>query len=140
MMLHYTDSYDVAAVQSAASASAFSRTGNSTVIDSVQYRMNMGSQIKLTVRMLPKEGQTIGSVTLNGNAVETQASGNYIMVSQSGIPATELANMFTIQAGDSTIRVSPMSYVYDVLRGAGSGEYVRQFMCAFYYYGHACSQ
>ncbi len=140
MTLHYTDSYDEAAVQSAASASAFSRTEYSTVIDSVQYRMNMGSQIKLTVRMLPKEGQTIGSVTLNGKAVETQASGNYIMVSQSGILATELANMFTIQAGDSTIRVSPMSYVYDVLRGAGSGEYVRQFMCAFYYYGQACSQ
>lgn len=138
MSIHFTDSFDESAVKQDAAASAFTKSTNSAVVEAVQYRMNMGSQITLTVRMAPKNGQTIENVTLNGNVMDTTVSGEYTLVSVPGILATRLTDTCTINAGDCTIQVSPMSYVYDVLRGSGFRESLRKFMCALYYYGQAC--
>ena len=139
MSTHFTDSYDEPSIKQAAAASAFSRTANSQIVETVQYRMNMGSQITLTVRMAPKEGQTIENVMLNGTAAETTVSGVYTMVSVPNILATRLADTSTIIAGDCEIQVSPMSYVYDVLSKSGSAQRIRTFMCALYQYGQACN-
>lgn len=139
MSTHFTDSYDELSIKQAAAASAFSRTANSQIVETVQYRMNMGSQITLTVRMAPKEGQTIENVMLNGTVAEKTVSGAYTMVSVPNILATRLADTSTIIVGDCEIRVSPMSYVYDVLSKSGSAQRIRTFMCALYQYGQACN-
>ena len=61
------------------------------------------------------------------------------MVSFPGIFANQLTDMHTINAGDCEIKVSPMSYVYEMLGRDTAKKDLKDLLCALYYYAQACS-
>ena len=138
MTTYVTQDYDYDAVRAAASGSAYSRTEDSADVTDVNYRLTLGSQITLTVRIKPAAGVTFSKITVDGAAKTAKKSGGYYMVSFPGIYANQLADMHTIVAGDCTINVSPMSYVYEMLGRDTTLEDLKNMLCALYNYAQAC--
>lgn len=136
MTTYRTSSYDYAGVMNAASGYAFSRTQNTADVANVNYRLTFGSQITLTVRIEPAAGNDSLYIAANG-ASDTQ-SGIYRMITYPGVYANQLTDTHTIQAGDCTITVSPMSYVYEMLRNETVQNDAKDLMCALYGYAQAC--
>ncbi len=140
MTTHFTSGYDRDTILQGAAESAFSATENSQTVAQSGYRLNLGSTIGLDVRMLPAEGAVINSVTLDSAAATITTSGQYSIVTKSGIWASALAQKYTIVAGDCTIRVSPMSYVYEMLGRESSSEELKNLLCALYTYAQVCER
>ena len=90
--------------------------------------------------MLPAEGAVINSVTLDSAAATITTSGQYSIVTKSGIWASALAQKYTIAAGDCTIQVSPMSYVYEMLGRDSSSTVLKNLLCALYTYAQVCER
>ncbi len=138
MMTYLTNSYNYSTVMSATQGSAFSRTETSTQVTSVNYRLSLGSTITLTVRILPATADlTLADINAPGGS--KSQSGEYFMVTYPGVFANQLADTRTITAGDCTITVSPMSYVYEMLSSETEQNDVKDLMCALHYYAQACN-
>ena len=90
--------------------------------------------------MLPAEGVQITNVTLDNASATITTSGQYSIVTKSGIWASVLAQKYTIVAGDCTIQVSPMSYVYEMLDRDSSSEELKNLLCALYTYAQVCER
>ena len=135
----FTSSYDYSKVRSATQTSAFSRTGSSTQVTDVNYRLSLGSTPTLTVRILPATADlTLEGISASGGS--KSQSGDYFMVTYPGVYANQLADTRTIQAGnDCTITVSPMSYVYEMLGNNTAQDDLKNLLCALYYYAQACN-
>ncbi|MBR5380918.1 MAG: hypothetical protein IK140_10390 [Clostridia bacterium] len=140
MTTHFTEpsGFNRETILAGAAESAFTATENSQTVAQSGYRLNLGSTISLDVRMLPAEGTEITSVTLDGAAAAVTVSGQYSVVTKSGIMASGLADEYIIVAGDCTIHVSAMSYVYEMLGRDNSSATFKNLLCALYEYAKAC--
>ena len=139
MKTRYTESYDRGAVLSATESSAFVMTAGSADVADANYRLTMGSQITLSVRIKPAEGAALDTVTVDGNPTAVTLSGGYYMVKIPNLYANQLADEHTITAGDCTIRVSPASFVYEMLGRETSSAELKDLLCALYWFADACS-
>ena len=83
-----------------------------------------------------KNHKTAGKYQIHIYAVTK--SGQYYMVNYTGIYANQLANQYTITAGDCTISVSPMSYVFEMLNSTTAQKDLKDLVCALYHYAQAC--
>ena len=140
MTTHFTEpsGFNRETILAGAAESAFTATENSQTVAQSGYRLNLGSTISLDVRMLPAEGTEITSVTLDGAAAAVTVSGQYSVVTKSGIMASGLADEYIIVTGDCTIHVSAMSYVYEMLGRDNSSAAFKNLLCALYEYAKAC--
>ena len=136
MTTYVTASYNYDTVKSSTQSSAFSRTENSADVESVEYRLVFGSQITLTVRIKPVSGTALD---IQAEGAEVTQSGNYYLVNYANIFATQLTDVRTIKAGDCTITVSPMSYVYSVLNSETTQDDIKNLVCALYGFANACN-
>ena len=114
-------------------------TAGSADVADANYRLTMGSQITLSVRIKPAEGAALDTVTVDGNPTAVTLSGGYYMVKIPNLYANQLADEHTITAGDCTIRVSPASFVYEMLGRETSSAELKDLLCALYWFADACS-
>lgn len=131
-----TKKYDYDGVMSATSNSAFSRTQETNDVMSVSYRLIFGSQISLQVRIAPANSDMVLPIDAPGGSI-SQSDG-YYLVTYPGVFANLLTVTRTITAGDCTITVSPMSYVYDMLRSETEQDDAKNLVCALFGYAQAC--
>lgn len=108
---------------------------NSDIAD-LSYRLNFGSTTRLDIRFTAGGGET---VELDGVEKTPDTDGNYSLVSVSGIPASQLTTGHTLQVGEKTATISPMSYAYTLLGRTNESNELKNLLCAFYNYGNACA-
>ena len=139
MTTFVTGSYDYDTVKSAAEPKALTWTEGSSTVQKVNQQVTFGATIKLTAYITPVSGQTIDTVTVDGNMVTPTKSSSRYMVTIDNIFANQLADSHTIIAGDCTITISPMSYVYAVLNSSTTSNEWKNMVCALYNYAQACN-
>lgn len=131
MKTRYSTSFNYNTVRAALASYAV----NSDIAD-LSYRLNFGSTTRLDIRFTAGEGET---VKLDNTTVTPSVSEGFSMVSVSGIPASQLTTGHTLQVGEKTATISPMSYAYTLLGRTNESNELKNLLCAFYNYGNACA-
>ena len=140
MEKHYTESYDIGAVQTAVSGKTV-RKENSTNgdITKITYSLTLDSETAVNVYFTPKSGYTGKfSVTVDGAAAETdEKSGRYV-VKIPGISAHQLGTAHQISVetenGTASVTVSALSYVDSMLKAYEGREDAENAACSLYWY------
>ena len=129
MERHYTESYDYADVLANVESNAIVRTIAGSNVEKVNYRLQLWSETTLQVFLKTKDGSAPTGVTVTIDELASgktttktvtparQSDGRYL-VQIAGISAHRLGDTVTIKGeagGAFTVKVSPMSYVFDVL-------------------------
>ena len=150
---HYTESYDYAAILSKAESHAIARSLDGSKVEKANYRLQLGSETTLDVFLKTTDGSAPTNVTvtvseaLTGNTTtkaytpEKQSDGRYL-VTIPNISAHKLGDVITITGdagGSFTVKVSPLSFVRDVLKNNTDKE-SRDGLAALYaYYASAAA-
>lgn len=132
---------NLSTVQSNCESKAVIKAGTDAKIESTRYSMVFDSGLTLKLKFRVVENESIDSITVDGVAVadpETLRVGNDYIVTISNIKATKLRNDITVVVGGITVTVSPMSYVYDMLRLDSVSTDGKNLAGALYYYAKAC--
>ena len=132
-----SSSFDYAAIKTAAKAWEVERS-TSDDVTAVTYSIRFGSEISLAVFLTPKDGVTIDKVIVDGEEVTPKPYGNQYYVIFSNISVTRLTEAHTIRYGEAYINVSPMSYVYGILKDRTSSNEAKNIVCALYNLAKAC--
>ena len=138
MTTHVTDSYDYDTVKTAAETYAIVK-GTNESITKVSYKMQFASTITLRITLTPASGVTLSTVLLDGQEITPVKSGRNYVVDIPNIKATELTDTHTIVAAGAETTVSPMSYVYDMIRST-TNEAGKNLVCALFNYAQACAE
>lgn len=110
-----------------------------TKVTEIKYALKLGSSISIILYLVPVDGVTIDSVTVDGSPVSTTLSGERYVVTIPNIEATNLMHMYEVEVGTKTIKVSPMSYVYDGIRYDTIQADGKKAVSAIFYYARACT-
>lgn len=134
MTTKVSDSFDYNVVSAAVAQYEVDRS----VLDGLNFRVVFSSLTNLEMRFKTVEG---AEVKLDGTTVTPNVSGAYSVVTVKGIKATGLTQSYTLQVEETSVNISPMSYVQVMLgsTSANTDDDLRNLLCAFYYYGVACA-
>ena len=92
----------------------------------------------MEIRFTPKTGVSLPTVTVDGKEATTTKNGKYYTIKLADIYASDLATRHTIVAGDCTVNISTMSYVYTFMSGDTTSDAMKDLLCAFYGFAQAC--
>ena len=138
MSLHYTDSYDIAALKDEVQKYAFAKNLGTSKVTKATYKLHLDSSTTVDVYLTVEKGTALtASTTFDGKTykAELQSDGRYL-IRIPDISAHKLGDTITIRgtAGSSfTVNVSALSYVRSVLSNNMTAE-EQNGMAAFYEY------
>ena len=134
--------YNYAEVMSAVARNALSCNLDPSVFASGSYSLQFGNTVTLNIYLRPASGVVIDtdafSIDAGGRNYVIEQSGGRYVIRISGIPAGSLRERFVISYNGSSITLSPMSYVYDMLRTTAAND-GRNAVCALYRFALACN-
>lgn len=138
---HISPDYAYDTVRAATSSYAVDSNIDTAIVASAGYRVRFGAEVSLIVTLRPAgEALDPDLVTVDGfpgARVEEGANGSVVVYIE-GIPATDLGSAYTISYEGTTITLSPMSFVYDMLNRESSTTEGKNIVCALYYFAQAC--
>ncbi len=134
--------YNYNEVMSAVAGNALSCNLDPSVFESGSYSLQFGNTVTLNIYLRPASGVVIDtdafSIDAGGRKCVIEQSGGRYVIRISGIPAGFLREQFVISYnGRRIITLSPMSYVYDMLRTTAADD-GRNAVCALYAFARAC--
>ncbi len=150
---HYTESYDYADILSKVESHAIARALGTSKVSKANYRLQLGSETTLDVFLTTTDGsipanvtvtiseQVTGITTTKAYTPEKQADGRYL-VTIPNISAHRLGDVVTITGdadGEFSVRVSPLSFVYDVLKNETKAESLNGLSSLYAYYAAAAA-
>ena len=142
MATHIREGYDYDTVLKASADGACRLERGAGPVNSISCRVVFGALLSLDVRLSLKSGHTITEVLVDGKPAKAVPSGNYYMVTVPSIYASTLAKEHKIEVysaeGVSTIYISPMSYVYEMMGKSTSANDLKDMLSALYYFAQAC--
>lgn len=138
---HISPDYAYDTVLAATSSYPVDSNIDTAIVASAGYRVRFGAEVSLIVTLRPAgEALDPDLVTVDGfpgARVEEGVNGSVVVYIE-GIPATDLGSAYTISYEGTTITLSPMSYVYDMLNRESSTTEGKNIVCALYYFAQAC--
>ena len=142
MATHVRDGYNYSEVLAASASGAYRLEKGAGPVNSISYRVVFGALLSVDVRLSLKSGKSITEVLVDGKPAKATPSGSYYMVTVPSIYASTLAMEHKIEVksaeGVSTIYISPMSYVYEMMGKSTSANDLKDMLSALYYFAQAC--
>jgi hypothetical protein len=133
------DADDISAAQTGVSGKAIVKDLGTSDVEDIMFALTLNEKTVINVFGLPAEGKTIDSAAgAWANGTQVIGGKTYYRYDTDKIGPRKLGNNYTVtlrtEAGNATVQVSAMSYVYSVLNSGTFTEAKQLAMTAYYNY------